>query len=358
MIAPMRLLVGICLLLVAGPSCGGDVATHRGDAAGRDAAAPRDASERLDAAGGGEDASGPDAAADAGAPETPLRIAVLSDLNGSYGSTSYAPSVHAAVDRVVDWNPDVALSTGDMVAGQRDGLDYRAMWAGFHAAVSDPLAVAGIPFAVTPGNHDASGYASYAGERAIFVSEWETTRKPDLDYLDDTSYPLRYSFVMGPVLFVSLDATTVGPLAGEQMTWLADQLEAGADRPVKIVYGHVPLYAFAQGRESEIIGDAALEALANEHGVTVLLSGHHHAYYPGRRGGLRLVGTACVGAGPRALIGASDPSERSVLLLEVVGGELRTVEAYAGETSDTIMPRTALPEAVGPEGQRIHRDDL
>jgi hypothetical protein len=318
---------------------------------------PSDASGGTDATAG-DDGAGPrgeDAGPD---PLLPLRIAVISDLNGSYGSTTYASTVHAAVDRVLALDPDVVLSTGDMVAGQRAGLDYRAMWSGFHAAVSDRLAGAGIPFAVTPGNHDASGYATHAGERAIFISEWETTRKPDLEYLDDSSFPLRYSFTLGPVLFVSLDATTIGPLGGEQMAWVEDQLVAGADRPVKILYGHVPLYAFAQGRETEVIGDAELERIANEYGVTVLISGHHHAYYPGRRGDLRLVGTACVGSGPRALIGSSETSERSILLLEVDGGEIRLVEGYGGAAYDTIVPRASLPEQVGVSGARIRRDDL
>jgi 3',5'-cyclic AMP phosphodiesterase CpdA len=297
---------------------------------------PSDASGGTDATAG-DDGAGPrgeDAGPD---PLLPLRIAVISDLNGSYGSTTYASTVHAAVDRVLALDPDVVLSTGDMVAGQRAGLDYRAMWSGFHAA---------------------SGYATHAGERAIFISEWETTRKPDLEYLDDSSFPLRYSFTLGPVLFVSLDATTIGPLGGEQMAWVEDQLVAGADRPVKILYGHVPLYAFAQGRETEVIGDAELERIANEYGVTVLISGHHHAYYPGRRGDLRLVGTACVGSGPRALIGSSETSERSILLLEVDGGEIRLVEGYGGAAYDTIGPRASLPEQVGVSGARIRRDDL
>src|SRR5688572_2684904 len=36
----------------------------------------------------------------------PLRIAVVSDLNGSYGSTSYESSVHAGVAAVVALAPD------------------------------------------------------------------------------------------------------------------------------------------------------------------------------------------------------------------------------------------------------------
>ena len=69
------------------------------------------------------------------------------------------PPTAALTERL---RPDLVLVTGDMVAGQRAGLDYGAMWAGWHRAVTDPLRAAGIPMAVTPGNHDASGYAQYA----------------------------------------------------------------------------------------------------------------------------------------------------------------------------------------------------
>lgn len=305
-----------------------------------------------------EDAVEPVATPPARRPGAPLRIAVISDLNRSYGSVEYGAEVRAAVARVIDLQPDVVLSTGDMVAGQRRGLDYAAMWQGFHGAVSDPLAEAGLPFAVTPGNHDASAYARYAAERAEFVAQWNGARKPPLHYLDDTDYPLRYSFVMGDVLFVSLDATRVGALSDDQMAWLGRQLEAGADRRVKILFSHLPLYPFARGREREIIGDPALERLAEAHGVTLLLSGHHHAFYPGRRKALRLVGTSCLGSGRRALLGAEHPSPRSIVVLEVENGELVSVEAHAGADFTKVVPRGSLPPQVGRGDMRILRDDL
>lgn len=302
------------------------------------------------------------AASEGAAPEigivTPVRIVVLSDLNDSYGSTTYATTVHRAVERVVELDPDLVLSTGDMVAGQQAALDYTAMWAGFHAAVSDPLAAAGLPFAVTPGNHDGSSYPEFAGERAIFIEQWQA-RKPDLEYLDDSSYPLRYSFVMGPALFVSLDATEVGPLDGAQMAWLDAQLQAGADMPVKIVYGHLPLLPFASGRETEILGDPELDAMLQAHAVTLFISGHHHAYYPGRRGTVRHVSMACLGAGPRALIGSEAPSPRSLLLLEIdEDGAVTSLEALSGENYDAPVLRESLPESISYGEWTLDRDDM
>lgn len=330
-----------------GPLDGGPDAWDAGrrDADTVDAAAAHDA--------GVLDASSPDAAA----PPAPILVAVISDLNGSYGSTTYGSAVSAAVDRLVALSPDVVLSTGDMVAGQRDGLDYRAMWRGFHEAVSDRLAAADIPLAVSPGNHDASGYASYAAERAIFVDEW-STRRPTVTFVDDADYPLRYSFTIGPALFVSLDATTVGPFSAQERAWIEAQLTAGADLPVKIVYGHMPLHPFAEGRETETLDDPATEQLFVDHDVTAFISGHHHAFYPGRRGALRVVSMACLGSGPRRLIGQSSASPRSLLVLEIDEDGVQMLEGMGGPGFDVPVDRTSLPPSIGSGASLVTRDDL
>lgn len=286
-----------------------------------------------------------------------LRVAVVSDLNGGYGSRNYGEAVHGAVARILQLSPDLVLSTGDMVAGQRGGLDYRGMWASFHAAVSDRLASADIPFAVSPGNHDASGYPPYAHERAVFAEEWRL-RRPELAFQDGSQFPLRYSFTAGPALFVALDATTVGPLDAEQMEWLDRQLELGAHQRVKIVFGHVPLYPFAEGRRSEYLGDGTLEELLVRHDVSLFLSGHHHAYYPGRRGPLRLVSMACLGGGARPLIGEREPSARSILVLEITDDGVRELEAFSGPGFELPIERASLPPRVGLPDMRIIRDDL
>ncbi len=77
-----------------------------------------------------------------------LRVAVISDLNSSYGSTTYEPGVARTVARLVALRPDLVISTGDMVAGQRlhpplGREPVLAMWSAFDAQVTDPLATAG-----------------------------------------------------------------------------------------------------------------------------------------------------------------------------------------------------------------------
>ncbi|MCE8526768.1 metallophosphoesterase [Ruegeria pomeroyi] len=59
--------------------------------------------------------------------------------------------------------PDLVISTGDMVAGQQvnphlSSNQIAAMRSAFDDSVMIPLARAGISFVVSPGNHDASAY--------------------------------------------------------------------------------------------------------------------------------------------------------------------------------------------------------
>lgn len=301
---------------------------------------------------------GPDRA-DAGAPVT-LRIAVISDLNDSYGSTTYSGAVRAAVAAITrQIRPDLVLVTGDMVAGQRAGLDYAAMWAGWHRTVTDPIRAAGIPVAVTPGNHDASGYAQFAAERAVFVSQWsQASRVPAVTFVDRSRYPLRYSFTFRGAFFLALDATTVGPLSAEQRAWVDAQLAAASAAPVKIAFGHLSLHPVTVGRETEVLADAELEAIFRRRGLTAYLSGHQHGYYPGARGGLRLVSMACLGAGPRALVGTSAPSPQSLVRIEVRDGRVTSLDALAAPEFTRAIARSTLPAEIRHGAQRVVRDDL
>jgi acid phosphatase type 7 len=302
-------------------------------------------------------------------PDTPrpigherVRVAVISDLNNRYGSTEYGPAVHEAVRRLITLHPDLVLSAGDMVAGQRKGLRYNAMWKAFHSAVTKPLKRAQIPFAVAPGNHDASRYPQFAGERRTYIKTWREHMPDRMTLLDGSHYPLSYAFKQGPALFIALDATTIGPIDADQRAWLAQVLEAhAADASAVIVFGHVPLFPFAQGHaDDEYLNDAKLEALLVKHGVDLVVSGHHHAYYPGRKGALRLAAVSCLGAGPRPLLGAPEEevAQRSFLWIELDEHGLISVDALAGPDYTLPVDRQTLPDVVGQPSLWIARDDL
>ena len=290
-----------------------------------------------------------------------LRIAVISDLNGSYGSTRYDSAVDDAVKRILELKPDLVISTGDMVAGQRrphlSRVEIERMWSAFHAHVSDPFAEAGIPLAVTPGNHDGSAYHGFELERRVYADQW-LPRKPALEFVDDRHYPFYFAFSAGNVLFISLDATTVGHLPHAQMDWLQQLLEKhGAGFERRVAFSHVPLWPFARGRESEYIGDPALEQLLTEANVDLYLSGHHHAFYPGHKDGIDLVSQSCLGAGPRRLIGARDKSPRSFTLIELTADNTM-LTAFREPGFHESIDWSTLPADIRSPAARLVRADL
>jgi len=292
-----------------------------------------------------------------------IRIAVISDLNESYGSTQYRSHVTKAIQRIIQLKPDLVLSTGDMVAGQQlhpllGRPELEAMWKSFHQSVSIPLANADIPLAVTPGNHDASAYASFTLERKIYNEQWQA-RKPKLNYINDDHYPYYYAFSAGDTLFVSLDATRVGHLPVEQKVWLDKLLKAnGQQYKQRVVFGHVPLWPFAVGREQDILGDHELESLLQQGSVDIFLNGHHHAYYPGHKNGINYISQACLGAGPRSLLGVQKKSKRSITIIEFNADGSFKLDALSAPDFNAVVDIKKLPKRIHTKWAEIIRYDL
>ena len=122
-------------------------------------------------------------------------VALISDLNGRYGSQNYAERIEEAIGLIIQSQPDLVISSGDMVAGQKqpelDADQLDRMWQAFNRVVTDPLARAGIPFVVTAGNHDASAFPPFELEQQRFQAQWNT-RKPELEMLAGSEWPTRY----------------------------------------------------------------------------------------------------------------------------------------------------------------------
>lgn len=287
-----------------------------------------------------------------------VQIAVISDLNGSYGSTDYSRNVHKAVEAIIELSPDVVLSTGDMVAGQRrpalSKAEVRAMWRSFHAVVTEPLARAGIPLAATPGNHDGSAYRGFEAERKIYEDEWKA-RRPQLQFVDAENYPFFYAFDVGSARIVSIDATRIGPIDAYQMRAL-ETVFAGAG-PARIVFSHIPLWPFTVERENEIIGDPALERLLDRKEVDLYLSGHHHAFYPGQIETFSVISQAELGGGSRRLIGAELPGPKSITLLDIARDGTIRVSTLKGPDFQIPIDVRTLPERLDTPERVIRRID-
>ncbi|GAA5434985.1 hypothetical protein Daqu01_00087 [Deinococcus aquaticus] len=264
----------------------------------------------------------------------PVRVAILSDFNGPYGSTSYPPALGRSVAHIVnDWKPDAVLSAGDLIAGQKASLtdaQVRAMWAAFDRDVRGPLNRAGIPFAFTPGNHDAS----LPRDRREARTYWQA-HPPALAFVDRADFPFRSSFTLGggTVFVATLDAS--GPVVNAgQRTWLAAQLASAPARAagIRLVLGHLPLAGVSEGknRVGEVIRDAGpLRQVMQAGRVLAYISGHHAAYYPGR------LGT------PGQVASPGQPGGLNVLASGGIGG--RDYVGHPGTARSTLTLLTLHP---------------
>ena len=284
-------------------------------------------------------------------------IALISDLNGRYGSAVYHARVDTAVAALVRLRPELVISTGDMVAGQRQPpllpAELDRMWAAFDLAVTDPLVEAGIPFAVTPGNHDGSAFPGFDLERERFDAQWRERRPPGLVLLPGSQWPRRYAARLDGVLLVAFDGTRPGRLPASEYEFLRRMLEEhsrAAD--ATIVFSHLPLWPFARGREGEILDDPDLLALLHRTGVDVYASGHHHVFYAGvDRAGLVHLSVGALGGNARSFAGERVRQSHGLALLDLASHSI-AVGSLAAPAFDAPIPREQLPPTVsGPLGQ-------
>ena len=264
-------------------------------------------------------------------PRGDLRLVVMSDLNGVYGSTDYDPEIDKTMALIPFWNPDLVLCSGDMVAGQDLTLtpdQINAMWSAFDDHVAAPLRTAGLPYGFTIGNHDASGALGlndsplFQQERDLAAAYWQAPEHdPGVEFVDRFEFPFYYSFRRDDVFFLSWDGSS-SRIPADKLAWVEESLasEAAQTAKVRILLGHLPLYAVAVGRDQpgEVMDNAdQLRALLEKYDVHTYISGHHHAYYPGHRGDLQLLHMGIIGSGPRPLIDSDLPPWKALTVLDI-----------------------------------------
>ena len=259
-----------------------------------------------------------------------LRLALISDLNGPYGSTRYSPTVAAGLDLISELKPDLVLCAGDMVAGQKISLtDFQleAMWSSFQSTVLNPLLQQGIGMIPTMGNHDASSQTTssryvFARERHQAEAFWDHQKnRLGLEFIDAKHYPFQFSVKQPGLFVVVIDASSATVDRG-QRRWLEQALASESRSPDDccVVMGHLPLTAISVGRDraGECIADVMhLTDLMQRHQVDLYLSGHHHAWYPGELKEQRVLSLGAMGNGPRRLLGTQRPSDQSLTLLDL-----------------------------------------
>lgn len=300
-----------------------------------------------------------------------VRIAVISDLNSAYGSTEYEPEVDKAIALIPDWQPDIVLGGGDMVAGQSPSLtqaEIQAMWASFDRHVAAPLRQAGLPFGFTIGNHDASaalavsGKFLFAQERQLAAAYWNHPKHhPGLEFVDRAQFPFYYTFLHKEIFYLVWDAST-SQIPAAQLAWVEKSLASATAQSAKmrIAIGHLPLYAVAVGRDElgEVLANAdTLRAMLERYQVHTYISGHHHAYYPAHRGKLELLHSGILGSGPRPLLNSDLPPFKALTIIDINLAEHSTRYTTYNMKTLQVVDQKILPRLiVGPNGRVVRRD--
>lgn len=292
------------------------------------------------------------------------RICFVSDLNGSYGSIGLPSSVHAGMSQLQQQNCSIVIGAGDLVAGQDLSLSesqLSAMWTEFKRVVMEPLAAQQVPFFSALGNHDASaaransgGYI-YARERQVahsfFQQNYKDFYSPDVQWLSREGFPFFYALRFANTGVVFIDGSSATEMRFQRQ-WLEEQLRSLAldsSLSARIVVGHLPLVAVASGRDrvGEILVDSReLYELFDRNRVDLYVSGHHHAFYPGRvldwssvHGTVQLA-LGALGNGPRPLVGTSGQQpQNSITIIELDEStpwlqekfSLKTIDSFSGK---------------------------
>ncbi len=306
--------------------------------------------------------AGPGTAGLGSIPRGDQRIALISDLNSSYGSTSYVPQVQRGVQLLQELRVDLVLCAGDMVAGQKRELSSAqldGMWSSFDRQVLQPLRRAGEPFAPAMGNHDASssrgpgGYL-FARERERAGQFWRQRREAlGLQFQDGSGFPFRYSIRQGETFVVVIDASSAA-VSEADWAWVETQLSSAAARQagLRLLMGHLPAYGLSQGRDrpGEVLHQPQrLRQVMERHGIHLYVSGHQHAWYPARVGSANLLGLGAMGSGPRQLIGDRQPAQQTLTLLDLFRERHLLVETTVELNRLQPLPVSSRPATLQPQ---------
>ncbi|HEY9769841.1 MAG TPA: metallophosphoesterase [Coleofasciculaceae cyanobacterium] len=304
-------------------------------------------------------------------PRKDFRIVVISDLNSQYGSTEYEPEIEQAIALMPQWQPDLVLCGGDMIAGQKASLtkaQIEQMWAAFELHVAAPLRKYQIPFGFTIGNHDGSGAIKdraliFERERDLARAYWNRNQHQlSLDFIDRANFPFFYSFHQNDVFLLVWDASTQD-ISDKQLDWVQTTLNSPAAQQAKarIVVGHLPLYPVAKTKNQpgEYLADGEmLRSLLEQNQVDIYISGHHHAYYPGKKGKLKLLHAGALGQGARQLINSELPATKTITIVDLDLSRFQIAyTTYNAETWELIS-LAQLPISIPSDYGKILRHDL
>ncbi len=302
-----------------------------------------------------------------------VRLLVISDFNGAYGSTEYDREVHLALKMIPFWQPDLILSSGDMIAGQKPSLtpaQIRAMWQSFDRNIAQPIRSLNIPFGFTIGNHDASGAVAFdktkflfQQERDLAVEYWQNPQHdPQINFIARFQFPFYYTFEQDEIFFLVWDGSSSN-IPKDKLAWVEKSLSSpqAQQAKMKIIIGHLPLYGIAKGRDypGEVLNNAEqLRKLLEKYDVHTYISGHQHAYYPAHKSDLQLLHTGPLGGGSRSLIAGNTITMKTITIIDINfdNPDLTTYTTY-NMKDFAIVNNEQLPRLLmGHNGMILRRD--
>jgi 3',5'-cyclic AMP phosphodiesterase CpdA len=237
-------------------------------------------------------------------------FAVLGDRTGGAVDGVF----EQAVADVKFLDPDIILTVGDLIEGYLpDSAAVEEEW----DYVIGLLDGTGIPYHLTPGNHDIWDPQS----KRIYTRRFGA---PD------------EAFVYKGNLFVILDASTYNKAEDfppERLRWLENQLAKVDQHANKFVFYHKPFWCedFSSGRPD------VLHEIFKRYGVDAVFTGHYHRQFYTERDGIRYFGVSSSG-GALASGGREEGCFYSYLLARVDGGDLevRSLEPGFGGRPDAV----------------------
>lgn len=304
-------------------------------------------------------------------PHQDFRIVVISDLNSQYGSTEYEPEIAKAIALIPKWQPDLVLCGGDMIAGQKRSLSpaqINAMWTAFERNIAQPIREYNLPFGFTIGNHDGSGAivkgkAIFANERELASAYWnEPQHDPGLNLIDRANFPFYYSFQEGDIFFLVWDASAAN-ISSQQLAWVKKTLASAAAQQakMKIAIGHLPLYPVTvkKNKPGEYLAAAEqLRSLLEANQVHTYISGHQHAYYPGKKGQLELLHAGALGQGARQLLNSNLPAQNTITIVDIELDSKQTIYTTYDMKTLEIISTEQLPRLITGDNGVVYRRDL
>ncbi len=305
-------------------------------------------------------------------------IGFISDMNGSFGSTTYDSYVQEAVALFVSQGVDLVISAGDMVAGQcstASTCDEAAMWEGFDTAIYSQLKDAGIPFLFTLQNHDAGNSWDLSAAIEFWTDTDNVPQGTTLTMVDDTDYPKNYSAVLDfdgdgtyDIFFVSV-FNPGDDLDEDELAFLDATLqsEEAKSARLRIVDTGQPLYAVSNPRNSAgyVTGPRdEITQILRDRNVDLFVSGDSAAYFPGKRFDIKMLSLAEMGGTGKAYIGEDQVPPTAVTCANIFknddyyGENAIVLTTYDILNDFDIVRKETLPKTlIGFDDEFIIRDD-